>query len=93
MNLEAIYHRPKQNWSYAYDLSTIHLRIRTKRKDIDAVYALAGDKYAWDTTAIQVPMRLFASDERFDYWEAAVMPPYRRLRYAFQLRKAMRSSG
>ena len=87
MNLEAIYHRPKQNWSYAYDLFTIHLRIRTKKKDIDAVCAIAGDKYAWDTTAIQVPMRLFASDEMFDYWEAAVKPPYRRLRYAFQLEK------
>ncbi len=32
-------------------------------------------------------MRLFASDEMFDYWEAAVKPPYRRLRYAFQLEK------
>jgi glycosidase len=35
-------------------------------------------------------MRLFASDSLFDYWEAAVKPPYRRLRYAFQLEKDRR---
>ncbi|MFB9326890.1 alpha-glycosidase [Paenibacillus aurantiacus] len=87
MQLEAIYHRPKQNWSYAYDRETIHVRIRTKRGDMDRVVAVAGDKYAWDTTVRKVPMRIFASDELFDYWEAAVKPPYRRLRYFFQLEK------
>ena len=42
MNLEAIYHRPKQNWSYAYDLFTIHLRIRTKKKDRCGLTAYSG---------------------------------------------------
>ena len=31
MFLEAIYHRPRKNWSYAYNGTTIHLRIRTKK--------------------------------------------------------------
>lgn len=80
---EAIYHRPKQNWAYAYDGKTIHLRVRTKRGDMDAVNAIVGDKYAWERTRRVAPMRRFASDELFDYWEAAVEPPFRRLRYGF----------
>ncbi|WP_308636752.1 glycoside hydrolase family 13 protein [Paenibacillus silvisoli] len=87
MMLEAIYHRPKQNWSYAYDRSTLHLRIRTKKADMNAVQAIVGDKYAWDNTKQTVPMRIFATDALFDYWEVAVEPPFRRLRYAFQLEK------
>ncbi|MDQ6423153.1 glycoside hydrolase family 13 protein [Paenibacillus sp. LHD-117] len=85
MLLEAIYHRPKQNWAYAYDGKTIHLRVRTGRRDVERVEAIVGDKYAWEQTADTVPMRLFASDERFDYWETFVVPPFRRLRYAFLL--------
>ncbi|MBB6636050.1 alpha-glycosidase [Cohnella thailandensis] len=84
---EAIYHRPKQNWSYAYDGKTVHLRVRTKKNDVDSVHAIVGDKYAWKETKDSVPMRRFASDDRFDYWEAAVRPPYRRLRYAFHFRQ------
>ncbi|OMF63519.1 alpha-glycosidase [Paenibacillus sp. FSL R5-0766] len=85
MILEAIYHRPKLNWSYAYDRSTMHLRLRSKRGDLDAVIAITGDKYAWDRTITHIPMHIFARDEMFDYWEAETSPPYRRLRYGFQL--------
>jgi len=80
---EAIYHRPKMNWAYAYDRKTLHLRVRVKRGDAARVRVIAGDKYAWERTVRSVEMRLLASDELFDYWEAAVEPPYRRLRYAF----------
>ncbi|UJF36266.1 alpha-glycosidase [Paenibacillus hexagrammi] len=83
MMLEAIYHRPKLNWAYAYDLHTVHLRIRTKRGNVQKVSALTGDKYAWEETSAYVDMQVFASDDLFDYWEVAVNPPYRRLRYAF----------
>ncbi|MFC4779320.1 glycoside hydrolase family 13 protein [Paenibacillus sp. GCM10023252] len=85
MLLEAIYHRPKHNWSYAYDEKTVHIRIRTKKDDVQKVEAIVGDKYAWDTTMETVEMSVFASDKLFDYWEAAVVPPFRRLRYAFRL--------
>ncbi len=80
---EAIFHRPKQNWAYSYDRSTVHLRVRTKRDDAERVRAIVGDKYAWEQTVNTVEMRKFASDDLFDYWEVAVQPPYRRLRYAF----------
>ncbi|OAB45367.1 alpha-glycosidase [Paenibacillus glacialis] len=87
MLLEAIYHRPKQNWCYAYDGKTIHIRIRTKRGDITSIDAMTGDKYAWDQTITYIPMSILSSDELFDYWECEVIPPYRRLRYGFLLHK------
>lgn len=55
MLLEAIYHRPKLNWCYAYDEHSVHLRIRTKKNDITTVATLAGDKYAWSQTMKKVP--------------------------------------
>ncbi|MFC4601443.1 alpha-glycosidase [Cohnella hongkongensis] len=83
---EAIYHRPKQNWAYAYDGRTVHLRVRAKRGEMDEVLVLTGDKYAWEQTRHSVPMRRLASDELFDYWEAEVVPPFRRMRYGFHFR-------
>lgn len=85
MLLEAVYHRPKQNWAYAYDGKTLHLRIRTKRNDVGSVEAIVGDKYAWDQTITSIDMCILSSDALFDYWETAVTPPFRRLRYAFRL--------
>lgn len=87
MLLEAIYHRPKLNWSYAYDERTIHLRLRAKKGDLTEVYAFAGDKYAWDATKELIPMHVFASDSMFDYWECEAVPPHRRLKYGFLLQK------
>lgn len=83
---EAIYHRPKQNWAYAYDNKTIHLRVRTKRGEADEAFVIAGDKYAWEQTRYVVPMKPLASDELFDYWEAEAVPPLRRLKYGFRFR-------
>lgn len=86
MLLEAVFHRPKLNWCYAYDLETIHLRLRCKRGDLTEVFAWAGDKYMWEQSAELIPMSILASDELFDYWECAVKPPYRRLKYGFLLK-------
>ncbi|CAH1190061.1 Cyclomaltodextrinase [Paenibacillus plantiphilus] len=85
MLLEAVYHRPKQNWSYAYDFETIHIRLKTKRDDMDKVQVLAVDKWDFNGTKIVTDMVKFASNELFDFWEAAVRPPFKRLAYAFIL--------
>ncbi|GIP39149.1 neopullulanase [Paenibacillus sp. J31TS4] len=84
MQLEAFYHGPKNLWAYAYDNETLHLRVRTKRDDVQRVYAVTGDKYDWERTTHTYPMEKFASDSIFDYWEAQVKPAYRRLNYAFR---------
>ncbi|CAH1211358.1 Cyclomaltodextrinase [Paenibacillus plantiphilus] len=82
---EAIYHRPKQNWAYGYDNETVHVRIRTKRGDVERVDVIHGDKcMPWSAMETEA-MRIMGSDELFDYWEAAVEPLYRRLCYGFIL--------
>ncbi|MBW7476623.1 alpha-glycosidase [Paenibacillus oenotherae] len=85
MLLEAVYHRPKQNWSYAYDSQTIHIRLKTKRDDMDKVQVLSVDKWDFNGTRFITDMVKFASNELFDFWEAAVRPPFKRLAYAFIL--------
>ncbi|WP_150275597.1 alpha-glycosidase [Paenibacillus tepidiphilus] len=87
MLLEAVYHRPRLNWSYAYDRQTIHLRLRAKKGDLTEVFAWVGDKYAWDATKELIPMTLFTSDAMFDYWECESIPKLRRLKYGFLLQK------
>ncbi|TJY41516.1 alpha-glycosidase [Cohnella pontilimi] len=82
---EAIYHRPKNNWSYAYDRQTVHIRVRTKRNDVNRVTLIHGDKYDWHRAGSeQVEMTRFAQDALFDYWQAEVKPKYRRLKYGFR---------
>lgn len=85
MLLEALYHVPRDKWAYAYDPKTIHLRVRTKRNDVDTVVAMTGDKYDWDSTYFEITMEKAATDDMFDYWEAAVLPKYKRLSYAFRI--------
>jgi glycosidase len=83
---EAVYHRPKNNWSYAYDRETVHIRIRTKRGDVRRVELIHGDKFEWHVKGGGVTeMRIFARDALFDYWQAEVRPRYRRLKYGFRL--------
>lgn len=83
---EAVYHRPKNNWSYAYDRDTVHIRLRTKRADVDRVVLVHGDKYNWPAVGPrETDMAVFAQDALFDYWQAEVKPPFRRLKYGFRL--------
>jgi len=81
----AVHHRPESNFAYARDEETVHLRLRTGRGDIDECTVLHADKFDWPDSAIRTPMERVGSDERFDYWQAAVRPPHRRLCYAFHL--------
>ncbi|MBY9082084.1 alpha-glycosidase [Paenibacillus sp. HN-1] len=85
MQLEALYHVPRDKWAYAYDRETLHLRIRTKRDDAAAITVMTGDKYDWEITCAEAQMEIAASDDLFDYWEACVKPKFRRLSYYFRI--------
>lgn len=88
MLLEAIYHRPKSNYAYAYDEKTMHVRVRTKRDDMDQVFLLHCDKYNINETGFtKVEMKKIASDSMFDYYQAEAQPAYRRFAYMFQFVK------
>ena len=102
MNYHALYHRPKQNYAYAYDEKTIHLRVRTAKNDVTSATVRFGDPYHWVSgggggnlnaegaigwISHEIPMKKEASTELFDFWIAKVSPEFRRMRYAFILEK------
>ncbi|MFD2443152.1 glycoside hydrolase family 13 protein [Bacillus sp. CGMCC 1.16607] len=85
---EAIYHRPKDNYAYACPNGDLHIRLRTKKKDIVNVSLIFGDPYDWEDgkwMTHEKPMIHTGSDQLFDYWFIAVQPPFRRLKYGFFL--------
>ena len=86
MNLHALYHRPKSNYSYCYDLKKVHIRLRAAKQDLDHVTLIFGDKYEWNKKK-QKDMQLLCSDELYDYFAAEVEPEYGRLAYVFELAK------
>jgi cyclomaltodextrinase / maltogenic alpha-amylase / neopullulanase len=57
MQMECFYHGTRHNWAYAYDKETVHLRVRTKRDDVEALFAITGDKYDWDRFYAEYQMR------------------------------------
>ncbi|MQR96793.1 glycoside hydrolase family 13 protein [Fictibacillus phosphorivorans] len=86
---EAIYHRAGNNYAYAYDETTLHIRLRTKKGDVDSVTLIHGDPYDWTKDGWQTSrslMTLSGTDEYFDYYFIAIKPPFRRLRYGFELK-------
>lgn len=85
MQLECFYHSPRSNWAYSYDKDTFHLRIRTKKNDVERVYAITGDKYDWEHHNRECGMEKIASDKLFDYWECEVKPERKRFSYGFRL--------
>jgi len=85
---EAIYHRPKNEFAYAYDKHTLHITLRTKRNDIHSVQLIFGDPYIWKDGEWQIQkiaMQKTGNDSLFDYWFAAVKPEFRRMRYGFEI--------
>ena len=83
MLFNAVYHRPKGNFAYAYDKQTIHIRIKTAKADIEKCYIVFGDKYDWSNQYSVKSMTKLCSDALFDYWQANIVPPNRRLCYMF----------
>ncbi|MDC3418585.1 alpha-glycosidase [Aquibacillus salsiterrae] len=85
---EAIYHRPKNNYAYGYDKKTLHIRLQTKKEDVETVNLIYGDPYDWQEDKWinkLIPMQKSGSDELFDYWFGVVEPPFRRMRYGFKI--------
>ncbi|HHW71391.1 MAG TPA: alpha-glycosidase [Clostridiales bacterium] len=83
MQFNAIYHRPKGNFAYAYNEDTVHIRIQTAKADIKKCYIIFGDKYDWAEQHSIKSMTKLYSDELFDYWQANIVPYNRRLCYMF----------
>ncbi|OMF21329.1 alpha-glycosidase [Paenibacillus sp. FSL H8-0548] len=82
---ECLHHSPDLKWAYAYDCDSFHLRLRTKRDDVEEAVAVTGDKYDWDQHSLDVQMVKIAADSLFDYWEAVIKPEFQRFSYCFRV--------
>ncbi|WP_053377222.1 alpha-glycosidase [Paenibacillus sp. FJAT-27812] len=85
MNVEALYHRHKQNWAFIYEQNVVYLRLRTMKNDVESVQVCYGDKYNWYKTEQKADMYKLLSDALYDYWEVQVQPIFGRLSYRFLL--------
>ena len=83
MELSSIYHRPESEFAYLYDQEIIHLRLRSKRGDLSKVRVVFQDPFLTDQEEAQ--MTRVAQTSIFDFWQAQVTVPYRRLMYYFVL--------
>ena len=88
MELTAIYHRPESEYAYLYKDKTMHIRIRTKKDDIENINLHYGDTFIFleDHYEASKVMVKVTSDALFDYWQAEVTVGYARLQYLFELK-------
>ncbi|MGX6979602.1 glycoside hydrolase family 13 protein [Vagococcus elongatus] len=88
MEKSAVYHRPESEYAYLYQQDSVHLRLRTKKEDVQEVALLHGDPYLvmedkWYQSPIKMK-KIFTTDI-FDYWFVEVSAAHRRLSYGFHL--------
>lgn len=93
----AIFHKAKSNDAYAYDGNTLHIKIRTKKNDVDKITLIYGDPYDFNDNSIsgnlaststvwnteRKSMKHIGSDGAYDLWFASIEPKWRRVKYAF----------
>lgn len=88
MDKHAIYHRVGDNYSYVLDKDTVHIRLRTKKNDIEQVQLIFGDPYDFNGQQWiykKEYMTKSGSTDLFDYWFIAMTPEHHRIRYGFEL--------
>ena len=88
MELTAIYHKPESEYAYLYKDKTMHIRLRTKKDDIENINLHYGDPFIFleDHYEDSKEMSKVTSDALFDYWQAEVTVGYARLQYLFELK-------
>ena len=88
MELTAIYHRPESEYAYLYKEGQVHIRIRTKKDDVEKIVLHYGDPFIFleDSYEDVKEMVKVTSDALFDYWRVAVSVDFGRLQYLFELR-------
>ena len=88
MELTAIYHRPESEYAYLYKDKKMHIRIRTKKGEIETINLHYGDPFIFmeDHYEDSEEMVKVTSDALFDYWQVEVTVGYARLQYLFELK-------
>lgn len=91
MNKSAVLHIPMSQYAYGTDESHVTIRLRTGRNDIKKCTLYFGDRSCRQTPVIftQTEMYIEAQSELFDYYQADLENPYKRLCYYFELDDGM----
>ena len=87
MELTAIYHRPESEFAYLYKDKKIHIRIRTKKGDIESINLHYGDPFIFMEEFYQDTKKIakITSDTIFDYWQVEVSVDFARIQYLFEV--------
>jgi glycosidase len=93
LNIHALLHQAKSEFSYAYDAHTLHLIFRTAKNDFDTVSIIYGDPFHWKRTELNAmswvhqkqSMEKRYTNDLFDYFFIAIEPTFYRTKYAFVL--------
>ena len=93
MNLAALYHRPDSEMAYLKTPTVFQIRLRTAKADVSKVSLYYGDPYGnkvnekdesqWEYQ--EVAMTKLGTSELYDYWQAEVSLPLKRLQYLFAI--------
>ena len=99
---ESLLHIPKSNYAYGYDEKVLHIRLRSKKGDVEKITLRIGDPYMWEEIVAAgnlnstgqnwsggkyIPMKKEVETELFDYWIAEYEPENNRSRYCFVVEK------
>lgn len=86
MEPRAILHRSRSVDCYPVSEHALCLRLRTGRGDFDRVSVICTDnKFTWTEQRAELPMELWLSDSRFDYYTIRLTGADSRFAYIFRL--------
>ena len=85
----AILHIPLSQYAFATSEYSITIRLRAKKSDLTRCVLYTADRVCRETPVCfsGTDMRVCATDECFDYYEADLTLPYNRVCYYFKLEK------
>lgn len=85
IDLASIYHRSDGNYCYLQNGDTLHIRIRTKRANVNEMEIIYGDQYEmsdYHWVSHRMMMEKSGTDSLFDYWHCSISNK-KRIRYGF----------
>ncbi|WP_124727775.1 glycoside hydrolase family 13 protein [Staphylospora marina] len=89
MRREAVYHAASDPWIWPESLSRVRVRIRVGKGDVKSCRVGGSDRYvSFEENAIWTEAEKIATDDLFDWFEASLDVPSKRLQYQFRLETA-----
>lgn len=95
MNKSAILHIPMSQYAYGTDEEHVTIRLRAAKGDLSKCVLYYGDRACRLTPVIftEAEMAVVAQSPLYDYWEAELTRPYKRLCYYFALESTAEGEG